>query len=146
MNGSAGDRCSREVVVPLNAPITVSLDAPPQGPVVARYATWVWLGSATNSRTLVIGGRTIGCTIDPSPFDGAQSPQAFRCLRGGFGPEYCAGTHELASPPSSAPWMLTRGRGFSRARTFFLQSVIEDNGSANGSGLSVSNAVFLNVH
>jgi large repetitive protein len=145
VNGSAGARCTREVIVPIGAPITVSLDAAPQGPTNPAYSTWVWRTSAQNSRTLVIGGTTIGCTVNPTPFDAAQSPQAFRCLRGGLGAEYCAGVREIAASPARGPWSLSRAAGFNRAVTFQLQSIEEDDGAGNAMHLSLTNTVVLRI-
>ncbi|MBI1852872.1 MAG: HYR domain-containing protein, partial [Planctomycetes bacterium] len=145
VNGDAGARCTRDVVVPIGAPITVSLDAAPQGPTNPAYVTWAWRSPTSNPRTLVVGGTTIGCTVNPTPLEPAVTPQAFRCVRGSLAASYCGAVTEVGHSPTRGPWSLTRSQGFGRALVFHIQTLMEDDGAANTLHLSLSNTIVLRI-
>jgi glucose/arabinose dehydrogenase len=143
VNGSVGD-VNGHVTVRTNVAITIVLGASPAGPNPASYALWVHRNQGPNPQTLVVGADTLGCTIDPSPFNVGVAPQPYRCLRGGLGPEYCSGVTML-NAPSAAPWTRVRPQGFTVPQTFTLQGVIQDVNAANPSGKSVTNAITLQI-
>lgn len=131
------------VVVGVGQPITVQLDAPTAGPTPAAYALWVWPTGPTSPSILHVAGTTFGYLANPSPFN-SGNPQPFRCVRGGFPPVVCSGVTEV-SGPASAPWALTKASGLSQPLTLTLQALIADQGANNPLGLSVTNAVVLEV-
>ncbi len=145
VNGSSGDPFGREVSVAIGYPIVVTLAASTAGPSPADYALWLWQNAPVSAQPLVIAGTAVGCVVNPTPFHAGQAPQAYRCVRGGLGAEFCGTVRELRTSRTSAPWSLTRTLGFGRAITFTLQGVLEDLAADNPSELSVTNAVILNV-
>lgn len=137
---------TRVATVAARTPITVRLAASPAGPLAAaNYALWVWRGLPARQETLTISGTAVGCTVNPTPFTPAIGPPAFKCLRGGFGPEYCGSTPTLGASPPSAPWSLTKASGLRSGTVLTLQGVIRDDGAGNPSLLSVTNAVILRI-
>ncbi len=127
--------------------INVSLAACPGGPATnVPYAIWVWIQPASNLQDLVIGGNALGCINDPTPFNLGRTPQPFKCVTGGVGPEYQGSVPRLNSP-AGAPWSLTRSQGFARVITFGLHGVIRDDSAAAQSrgGWSVTNGILLNI-
>ena len=139
INGSAGDP-SRTVTVAIGSPLTASLTGSPSGPASARYVLWIWPAPPTRPVSLDLGSSTLGCVVNPTPFQPFLAPQPFRVLVGGMPPVFTAGVGILSSP-ATAPWTLTRAHGFAQPRTLTLQGVIEDAGSASADGFSVTNAV-----
>ncbi len=127
-----------------NVPITVSLARPTQGPTSASYALWVWRDFLTNPFEIHFGGWMLGCTGNPTPVRPDGLPIPFRCIRGGFSAAYCGPVTGPGSP-ASAPFSVTRAAGFARPITLSLQGIIEDDGAANGVGISTTNAVVLQV-
>ncbi len=146
INGDFGDPTNPQIRIPLNAPISIALQAAPAGPMVeARYAFWVWAGSSINPTELYLGGDLLGCMINPTPLHIGQAPQPFRCMRSDVEPDAdCTGVVEL-SGPARAPFTLQRSRGFSRPSRFTMQAVLQDYGSAHPSDFSTTNAVILVV-
>jgi hypothetical protein len=148
VNGSAGD-ANRIVTVPLNSPIDLSLDGSPSGPggpgnSIARYVLWVWFGPPINPTDLAVGGTSLGCTANPSPFSPAAAPQAIRCLRGTGVPASACGSVPVRSGPARAPWSLSAS-GRATPITLTIQGAIQDNGAANALRGSVTNAVILRI-
>ena len=148
VNGSIGDS-NRVVTSPRSTSISVSLNAAPMGPggpgdSIASYVLWVWSGPPSRSFDLNVGTSSLGCVVNPTPFQPFASPQAFRCLRAGLPRQFCGSVSELHSP-SGAPWTVTKGLGFSRNATFTLQAVLQDAGSSSSDHYSVTNAVVLRV-
>ncbi len=148
-NGSAGGS-ERTVTVGTLESISVSLQVASGGPTTASYILWVWLGSGANlfegnPTELSPGPGVLGTTINPTPFSLLGSPQPFRCLRGGLPNPFCSGVQTLASVPDSAPFAVTKSSGLPSPRSFVLQGLLEDNGSPNPVGLSVTNVVTLVV-
>ncbi|MBI1852623.1 MAG: hypothetical protein HYR85_19950 [Planctomycetes bacterium] len=124
--------------------VEFEMDAPPLGPDPARYVVWVWPGLASSQMDLRVRGETLGCTVNPAPLSPSATPRAIVCVRGGVPVQACGAAHELHAA-ASAPWVLRQSQGFANAATFTLQGVIEDAGSANPTGFSVTNAVVLVV-
>lgn len=145
VNDSSGDPILREKSVGVRLPITVSLTRPPSGPVFPKYAVWIWPAGVTNPRDVVFGGEVIGCTVNPPPVEAGLLPRAFRCVRGGFGAEWCGSALEIGGAPATAPWTLARARGFARPITLTIQGIIEDNGAATSANASVTNAIVLRI-
>ncbi|MBI1849052.1 MAG: hypothetical protein HYR85_01780 [Planctomycetes bacterium] len=143
VNGSAGD-AERAVSVHVGDPIDVRLDRAPSGPEPANYALWAWPGLPRRATAAIVGGTPIGCTVNPSPLAGVESPQPALCGLGGLGPEFCSSAR-LIRLPRRAPWEATREHGLARHATLTLQGMIENAGATNSAGLSVTNAVVLRV-
>lgn len=133
---------ARAAFVPRRQPIDIDLLAAPSGPNPADYVVYLTLGGRTGAFGLTIGGDEIGCTVNPTPFDPGLSPQPFKCLKGGFGPEYAGSVKVMNISPASAPWSRSKP-GFGRPIVLTLQGVIED--ASSPSGKSVTNAVTLEV-
>ncbi len=144
VNGSAGD-ANRAVQVGVGQQIDVTLNASSSGPSPLRYVTWVWAGGGSSPVTLASGAATLGCAVNPTPFQRMRQPQPAFCLRAaGLPVSVCRGVRSLPAPPN-APFTVSRPQGLSRPLTFTLQAVVEDAGAANASGFSISNAVILQV-
>jgi concanavalin A-like lectin/glucanase superfamily protein len=143
VNSSAGD-FSRHVTVGVGSPLSVTLATSPVGPAAARYVLWVWTTGSSTPVRLDVGSSTIGCLVNPTPFQPFLSPQPFRCVVGGMPRAFAAGVPVLSSP-RVAPWTLTRSTGFATQRTLTLQGVLEDQGALGTDGFSTTNAVTLVV-
>ncbi|MBI3848206.1 MAG: hypothetical protein HY292_26525 [Planctomycetes bacterium] len=133
---------TRDATVPRNSPVTVSLVAGPSGPAPAPYLLWIWSGERQLPMSLSVNGQTIGCLINPSPFDPTYTPQPMWCLHSTA--VSCHGIHTLSSP-SSAPFTSSRTSGFAHALTLTLQGVLRDESAANPPHISVTNSVILRV-
>ncbi|MBI3843630.1 MAG: hypothetical protein HY292_03225 [Planctomycetes bacterium] len=144
VNGSRGDG-DRIVEVPIRSSISVWFGVSPAGPSPARYALWVWSAPPTNPSEFTANRTRIGCTVNPTPFQPFDSPQPFRCLRGGLSGAFCGGLIEVRNAPRNAPWTVSLPQGFARAVTLTLQGILEDSGAGNPVGFSVTNAVVVNV-
>ncbi len=144
VNGSAGDSCTREIDIPRLSPISVSL-SPAIAPNPAPYTVWVWRYNTQNPGDVIVGGVTIGCAANPTPFRAGEAPQPFRCVRGGLGSQYCGSVRELAGAPATAPWTLTRNQGLGRVGKYLLQGVLRDDSADNVRLLSVTNATILDI-
>lgn len=151
VNGSSGVGLYRAVEIGIGEAITVSLDAAPSGPggpndPVARYVVWAWLSPPANAVEFRGGGATLGCLVNPTPFQQGLSPQPFRCVRGtGIPPIVCNGVVEIQASPSRAPWSLTKASGLGVPQIITLQGLLQDNGAGNPTGFSVTNAVTIVV-
>lgn len=146
VNGSSGAPVSREVIVPLFAPISLELRAAPGGSRAGRYGLWAWRGAPANPVTLSYQGRTVGCLANPTPFHAGLSPQPLRCLLGSGVPRAFCGSaveYEGIAAPSAVPWLATDPAGFGSPGTVTIQGVIEDRGAAGGPWFSVTNGVVI---
>ena len=144
VNGTAGNG-SRVVSVAVGQPIEVRFGPAPMGPDPANYAFWMWRGLPSNPSPLDVGGIVLGCTANPTPLNGAATPQPFRCRIGGLGPEFSSGIGHVFQTPSRAPWTLARRQGFDHPIDLTLQGVLDDNQTTSLIRLSVTNAVILRV-
>ncbi len=136
---------SRSVTSPVGGSIEIALAAAPEGSGVGAYVMWTWVGPPVIPRELVLGGETIGCTVNPTPLHRPSLPQPLRCMRSSQVPSaLCAGVRELVGPVG-VPWTLNRASGLNRPGVFTMQGVIRDMGAANLVGYSVTNAVVLTV-
>lgn len=149
INGSTGDE-TRTVGATLGESLSVLLTGASEGPVTANYVLWVWRGTTrnlfeANPLDLDAGGGILGTTVQPTPLHPLASPQAIRCLNGGLSPSFCGAISGLNSTPEAAPFEVTKGSGLRIPSQFTLQALIEDSGAANSQGISVTNAVSLDV-
>lgn len=136
---------THDATVSVGDPIIVELAATGSGPDPACYVLWAWRGEPVNPFTIDIGNSVLGCTVNPTPFQPLRTPQAFKCLNGGFPETFCAGLDLLGAAPAKAPWSVTRAQGFDRAATFTLQGAIQDDGANNQDQISITNAVVLRI-
>ncbi len=140
LNGKTGI-----VTASIGDAIEATFDAAPMGPAPASYILWVWASRPASPLTLVGAGESLGCTVNPTPFHGGRNPQPFMCLRSPSLPGLvCQGVTEIPGP-IRAPWSRTRSTGLGQPQTLTIQGLIQDNGSANSTGYSVTNAVVLDV-
>ncbi|MBI3848448.1 MAG: hypothetical protein HY292_27770 [Planctomycetes bacterium] len=145
-NGSAGSPVARVVTVARSTPITVSLSAAPEGPAAnALYALWVWSGSTFHPSEYRPSRNRIGCFVNPIPLMLPSQPQPILCLQSPTLPTaLCRGVHTMTGP-AFAPWSLTLTPGFSRRTRLTIQGLLKDNGGANVSRLSATNAIVIDV-
>jgi hypothetical protein len=146
VNGSVGGPITRRVTVAEGAPITLALDAAPAGPSSnAGYALWIWAGENAHPTELRSNGRRLGCLVNPMPLQPARTPQPVLCLHSnGLAASVCGALPRLPAP-SGAPWTLTRPGGFGHATRFTIQGILRDDGAANASHFSTTNAVVVDV-
>lgn len=142
LDGSSGYP-TRSQNVGSGVPFTLSLDAANAGPVSGRYVVWAWIGEGTNPTDLNSMGQFVGCTVNPTPIQGAMSPQPQFCLPGMGIPAFvCAGTN-TKNVSDFAPWMVTRPSGLANPITITLQGLLEDDSTPHPQGFSMTNAVEL---
>ncbi len=145
VNGSAGGPFGRVVFLVRHEAAVVSLETSPSGPPSAEYALWAWLLEPTNPSPLRAFGSRLGCTVNPTPLRAGRSPQPIRCLRSaGMPARLCRRVAELEAP-TAAPFTLSRSAGFAGPIVLTLQAILEDDGSSNAAGFSVTNALTLEV-
>ncbi|MBI1853231.1 MAG: PD40 domain-containing protein [Planctomycetes bacterium] len=134
------------VTAPERTPIVFALAAAPAGPDPANYAFFVWRSPPTQQWDLVWSGDTLGCTVNPTPFQAGAAPQPYRCLSGGMDPAFCSMITGSPHAPPTAPWSVTKQHGLSAGRSLTVQAVISDAAAGNPSGLSVTNAVIIKTN
>jgi Tol biopolymer transport system component len=141
INGQTG-----VVTVSPNAPLSLTLDAAPNGPPQANFVTWIWRGGAQNQVDVVAFGEPLGCTVNPTPFERPAGPQPILALRSPGMPEaFTAGVPEFDGP-ATAPWTVSQPQGLPRPAVLAVQGILQDNGTRNGATeLSITNAVILRV-
>ncbi len=145
INGSVGTGAERRVSANIGDPIQFDLVAASGGPSVAEYVLWVWPGDLRSILDLNVSSELIGCTVNPTPFDGAMMQQPIVCIHSaGADPMFC-GTSSIRMSPVSAPFTINR-MGFNNAKLFTLQGILQDSTVTNAFGFSVSNAVILDVN
>jgi Tol biopolymer transport system component len=146
VNGSSGTPGDRLVTVAAHAPISVSLVASPAGPPTPRYVVWAWRRAPQAQFFVTVGGERIGCSVNPTP-DRPQAtpPLPIACLLGGLDPSLCGPVGVHRASPSRAPWTRTRAAGFPTGTALTLQGIVEDEGSTATIGLSMTNAVIVEV-
>ncbi len=140
VNGLVG-----RVNVAVGQPINASFDPAPMGPSPAPYVLWVWPQGPSSPTTVNVLGAFLGCTTNPTPLHVGQSPQPFICLRSPALPSLACHNVNDINGPANVPWSRTRATGFGQKRTFTVQGLIRDNGSANSTGYSITNSVILDV-
>lgn len=144
IDGSSGYPTRSTTVSPSQS-FSLSLDAANAGPVSGRYVVWAWIGEGTNPTDLMSMGQLVGCTVNPTPIQGAMSPQPQFCLPGMGIPAFvCAGTN-TKNVSDFAPWMVTRPSGLANPITITLQGLLEDDSTPHPQGFSMTNAVKLVV-
>jgi pre-peptidase len=140
INGSTGT-----VTIGRDESIDLALAASPSGPDPANYVLWLWPGLPTNPFDLSVSGVFLGCTANPTPFNPMAQPQPFRCMQGvGMPDEYCTDVRHFPAP-DTAPFSVHREIGFGHSLRITFQAVLQDDGSPNALGFSVSNAVILKI-
>jgi IPT/TIG domain-containing protein len=133
VNGSAGD-AQRRLAIAMRSSILVFVSAP-EGRDSARFALWVWAGepSAQTLTHLPLGGGTLVFPISSA-----------RLVLNNLGRRRYLGVPTLPSQP--APTVAIRApRGFARPVTATVQGLIEDDAAPNSIGVSVTNAVIVDV-
>ncbi|MBI3847871.1 MAG: PD40 domain-containing protein, partial [Planctomycetes bacterium] len=131
---------------PMNTPIVLALNAPPQGPANGPYLVWAWLGLPTRQSPISIGGTDLGCAVNPTAFGPHVAPQPFRCVAPRVFGLACDAAHRIAYSAALTPWHLRRNLGFSHAVTLTFQGILIDDGAANPASVSITNPVYLVVH
>ncbi len=143
VQGSAGER-ARVVNLRAGEPVRLTLDASPEGPTRTRYRLWAWVGGPTPmlpSAVVTQGDTRLGCTFRPVS-SGPTPLRPVLCLDGGESIPCTA--RERRTGPESAPFELTRMLQRAPGR-ITVQGVIEDLGSENSRGFSVTNAVVIEI-
>jgi Tol biopolymer transport system component len=135
---------TRLVTLARGVSFDVSLAAPPAGPANALYVLWIWSGFPSRQHDVSGGGERLGCTVNPTPFDATLAPQPLACLHATAVRASACGAADVLPSPSRAPWSRTRA-GFSRPTRLTLQGLVRDNSASNALGVSVTNAVFVDV-
>jgi hypothetical protein len=137
VNASAGDPLTREVLAAVGQPIIGAATAPSSLPQ-ARFALYAWLREP-NASTLTPLPRDLGAMVIAPPFLGRTPPVIWNNL----GYRRVLGAPTL--PSRAAPSVVFRSEGSSSPVTFTLQGFIEDAGSSIPEGISVTNALVVNV-
>jgi IPT/TIG domain-containing protein len=140
VNALAGDPLTREVGVASGAPITLAITTP-SSRATARYVVYGWAG-LPSAATHTLLPTLEGAMVLPTPFTGGapQPPAIWNVL----GHRRTLGAPTLASRPAPAI-LLSRPRGARAGARFTLQGLIEDDASPSGLGLSVTNALLVQV-
>lgn len=140
VNGTAGDRATREVVVDAGEPLRIDVTAPPSGPASAPLAIYAWIGAPT-LESIVEQPFDIGWTAMPTPIQGALPAVVWNNL-GRF-----ARFGTPNGPSSAAPSvLLDRPGGLPSGAVATIQGFIADDRAQSTRGpLSVTNAVVVRV-
>jgi len=131
--------------VAAGAPVEISLDAAPAGPVSPLYALWVWTGAGSGAYPVESGTSLLGCTVLPSPLHEGENPQPFRCLRSPGMPRIVCGSVRERPGPARAPFLLRVNHGLPSPGSFTFQALIQDAGAGNPFAYAITNAVELVV-
>lgn len=138
VNGSAGNRSTREVLVDVGEPLRVDVTAPPSGPPSAPFAIYAWVGEPT-LESIVEQPFGLGWTGMPTPLQGSSPGVVWNNL----GRPARFGEPDL--PSGAAPSvLLDRPRGLPSGSVVTLQGFILDDRAESSRGpLSVTNAVVI---
>jgi hypothetical protein len=149
VNASAGvtsvltlNGADQSLSLPRGTRLDLSLAAAPAGPAAPRYVVWFWPAPLQFDLPLRIGGQTLGCLVNGSPFHPGFFPRAAGCVRGGLPSIVSRGVHVFPSPPRG-PWTLSKPSGIRAPGTFTFQGVVEDASATGPRRFSVTNAVTL---
>jgi hypothetical protein len=146
VNGSSGSRPERVVAVGPGEPVTVSLEAAPQGPISGRYVLFVWPGGARNPADVLFRGQVRGCLVNPAPGAIGEAPLPIRCVLGEQVPSGACGGMVLVPGPSRAPWSLERPTGFTNPNLrLTIQGFLEDAGTPIPPRFRTTNAVVVEI-
>jgi hypothetical protein len=145
VNGAPGDETRRIRLRP-GERMEISLRSSSAGPP-GRFALWVWSGEPLRPQELRARGHVLGCVANPTPIQVRQAPQPFRCIGSeGLPPALYGDVIRLAwDIPQTTPWTWTIPQGTMMPGVHTLQALVEDAGSGNASGFSMSNAVIVVV-
>ncbi len=138
VNGSAGNRSTREVLVDVGEPLQVDVTAPPSGPTSAPFAIYAWVGAPT-IESIVEQPFELSWTGMPTPLQGSSPAVVWNNL----GRPARFGQPDL--PSVAAPSvLLDRTRGLPSGTVVTLQGFILDDRAQSPRGpLSVTNAVVV---
>ncbi|MBI1851431.1 MAG: IPT/TIG domain-containing protein [Planctomycetes bacterium] len=140
LNATAGDPATREVSVGAEQPITLVMLSP-SSRATARYVLYGWSG-LPNVASLTPLPRDVGGMVFPTPITGGTPQPAV--VWNVFGHRRALGSPTL--PSQLAPSIvISRPRGAASSTNFTLQGLIEDDASPSGLGLSVTNALLVQV-
>ncbi len=141
VNGTAGVGVRRRVVVPVNSPLEMRLDAPPSQET-SRYVVWDW-ASAPTPRTIDRLPGVLGYVAMPTPLSPTRSPQPRFIVNTTGSPR--VGATRWPVPVTVAPTtLLNLPQGVRRQGTFYLQGWIEDGSGPNGRS-AVTNGVEVEI-
>ncbi|MBI3847758.1 MAG: VCBS repeat-containing protein [Planctomycetes bacterium] len=143
VNGSAGDSASRSLVVDRTQPFEIRVDAPPAlAGAIAPFVMWDWVAVPGPETLTRLPART-GRIAMPTPLSRSRSPQP-RLVANNLGHARALGVENWPRGPSRpAPSvLLSLPRGLPRAATFYLQGLVVDPASANGT-VAVTNGILV---
>lgn len=144
LNGSDGGP-DRTVDVVTGQSLTVDFQASSCGPANSPYWLYVWPGFPDPHPSLLDpGGQLIGLTALPTPFNPGANPQPIFCLRGGVPGIVCGAANEKPAPPE-VPFSVTKAGGVGNPIVLTLQGFVFANKALSPTGISITNAVTLNV-
>jgi hypothetical protein len=139
VNGSSGEGLARTVLLSRSEPVSVSVGVPPSMvPGEAPFVMYVALSGPRPSspRELPFG---IGTLLLPSPLSGEMSPRQANNI----GVPRVLGRENWPQPSTPAPsLLLSLPNGIRRELTFYLQGLIMDSASPNGT-VAVTNGVVV---
>lgn len=146
ISGDAGDE-RRTVRIAANAPVELTIDAPPAGPAMALYVLYVWI-EAPDITTITLHPLGLGWMAFPTLITHPPgSPNLPFAIVNTLGHEARLGRSRfpLGIDPTPAPVGLTLQSGPSIPSRFTVQAIIEDLGSDADALVSVTNAVVLEI-
>jgi len=141
INGTAGDR-SRVVRLSRTDPVECTVEAPPAGPVPAPFVLYLWFGEP-DIWTLALQPRGLGWAAFPTPLAGDPASGPAR-IWNNLG--YPARLGEADLPSDPAPSVLFRApQGIGIPLQFTLQGIQQDLGSSTALGVSLTNALVVQI-
>ncbi|MBI1849828.1 MAG: VCBS repeat-containing protein [Planctomycetes bacterium] len=140
VNGSSGD-FQREMPIGHGQPVVVRMDAPPAGPVSARFAVYGW-GRAPHVGSVVTLDHFAGRIIFPIAGTGGR-PQP-RVVANNLGFPNLFGIPTRTSSPAPTV-LMDHPEGIRGPRDITIQGFIEDAAARTPHGVSVTNAIVLHV-
>lgn len=139
LNGAAGD-VDREIVIGVNQPLTLTMDAPPSRRLPGQTSAFVLYAWAGENSAAVEQPFDLGKTVFPTPLSGG-SPVP-RYVWNNSDPRF--GTADLPSRPAPST-VFNRAAGIGKPITLMFQGFIRDDCASSGRGFSTTNAVLLRV-
>ncbi len=140
VNMSAGDLL-REVHVPVGNPVSVMVNTPPSRPGGAGYSMYFW-GRAPHPDSRVELPRRMGMMVLPVPLVGGSPQPTIICNN--LGREPFLGVPTNPSSPAPAT-IFSLPLGIHRVGKITIQGIIQDAAARTATGLSITNAVILDV-
>ncbi|MBI1850728.1 MAG: IPT/TIG domain-containing protein [Planctomycetes bacterium] len=140
VNALAGDEWSRHVTLDRGQPVMLTMSQPTNRPR-ATFVLYAWRG-LPNARTLTVLRGGGGTMVFPPPF-AHRSPQPI-AIWDNTSHARTFGDATLPSLPAPSV-IFRRTHGFRNPARVTFQGIIEDSGSPNRSGWSLTNAVILSL-